>query len=395
MNVLIKYNEFEKNIEVSLNYEDFLQIIFSIFKIKEELIKSFQLYYHNNFDSNKYYINNSDDFNNFKKAYFEQKTKIINIIDTSKKNDKNNYKEIFGDINRTYTDNKEKYIKEEKEIKNAKKNINKNDDNKNTLNNEDKNNISDDLKPIQFSFPPINNNFNENNIDKDDINNDSSINKVENNDSNNNFNKKIIKDFNKDRKYNNNDTFNLGCNICNVIKMFKIIYYCKDCNKLICDKCEKDFGKMHKHCYLKIRTIVQIKELDKRLLSIGIKLDLLNNNKINKIKKDENSIKKLVSKGFNYFRDIWKSFKYINYSNEVEEENSNINNLKELNNPYLLRKVENENDNKNIPDDEQLKWLIKQAKTTYNLSKFSDIDIERVLVHERGDLEKAMKILLK
>ena len=71
------------------------------------------------------------------------------------------------------------------------------------------------------------------------------------------------------------------------------------------------------------------------------------------------------------------------------------NNLKELNNPYLLRKVENENDNKNIPDDEQLKWLIKQAKTTYNLSKFSDIDIERVLVHERGDLEKAMKILLK
>ena len=214
--------------------------------------------------------------------------------------------------------------------------------------------------------------------------------------------KNINNDINDDNKINNkqliykisipelNRNFNMTCEICKQNASSDIIYFCSDCKKYFCERCEADIGKIHKHCYYKIRNKNQYDKLNK-LFNIS-----KDNSKKNII---ENSMKKIVNEGSKIIENIGNTF--INLFNKIGNDNdinkNNNVNSKELNNPYIINNNMEEDEDKNmkVPDEKELKVLIKKAKILYNLSNFNDIDIESALVEKKGNIEKAVVMLLK
>ena len=200
---------------------------------------------------------------------------------------------------------------------------------------------------------------------------------------------------NKKLKYNINipalsKNFNMTCQICKNNASSDIIYFCSDCRIYFCEECEANKGKIHKHCYYKIRNKKQYDKL-KTLFN-----DSKNNSNKNFI---ENSVNEIFTKGSKLIGNIGNTFK--NFFNKIEDDTdiikSNNVNSNEFNNPYIINNnIEQEEDkNEKVPDEKELKTLIMKAKTLYNLSKFNNIDIERALVQKKGNIEKAVVMLLK
>ena len=189
-----------------------------------------------------------------------------------------------------------------------------------------------------------------------------------------------------------NTNFSMNCDICKLNKSINIVYYCSDCKNFFCGTCETNIGKTHKHSYYKIRTKNQYNELKNSLASCGIKFDSKNKNIINNGKTLENSIKEIISEGSKFFGNIGNSIK--NLFNYDENQNNNFN-QNEFVNPYIIRKnnIKKRNNDRDIPDEKQLKILIIDARTKYNLSQFNDIDIERALIQSKGDIEEAVEML--
>lgn len=353
--VIIKFNENEKYIELPLDYNVFLNNICIIFLIPKELINNIQLSYKNDCDSKIYFIKNAVNYALFLKACKEQKTKIISmdLINEIDNNEAKGKKE-----NKLNQDNIILFIEQENQIKD-----------KNYKNQKESFKLNNNINDIDDN---INNNFN---ITYDIIN----INNQVNFDKNKNGEKTI---------------FNFFCNICKGNKTSEIIYYCMDCKIFFCKQCEVNRGKKEKHCYYKIRTQTQFKELKTRLNRIGIKFDNMNkinrniiNNKINLTE----SLKEVINIGCKKVGDIGKNLKNIfdNYNNQNIYSN-------EFNNPYEINYMENQNDNNDdhIPDEEELKLLVREARTTYNLSTFNEIAIESALIQNKGNIQNAARMLI-
>ena len=80
-----------------------------------------------------------------------------------------------------------------------------------------------------------------------------------------------------------------------------------------------------------------------------------------------------------------------NFFNSKEKDEKNPN---ELINPYSLRN-KNKNTEENIVlNNTELKKKIEQFKCIYILKNINDIDIERALIQQKGNIEKAATILL-
>ena len=89
----------------------------------------------------------------------------------------------------------------------------------------------------------------------------------------------------------------------------------------------------------------------------------------------------------------------INFFNPNENDvnqNNNNNDIgsNELNNPYEAKNEQNQENNNYNPDEINLKSLVMQAKSLYNLSKFNDTDIEKALIQHKGNIEEAVSMLL-
>ena len=385
--ITIKYYGDKKFVELPLDYKVFLNCISSMLGIQKELLGNFQFSYQNNSDLKIYFIKDADDYALFLKICSEQKTKMLDVnfiadmesdnINNNNDND-NNIEIKENNANENY---KESIIEEdEKEIK-EEKNIQEENNIKNKNSENIINNIDDDLQSLEFSY------FNENknnNMNKKIIINNNKINKNINNNLNNNI---IQNNFS-----GLNAKFEIFCNICKKQKTSDIIYYCNDCKIFFCDICEVDIGKIHMHCYYKIKNQKQYDEINNKLN--GNKFEQINNNInrsiINGGVSVENSVKEI-------FGNIGKSIK--NFFNPDENANNNQinnNNQNELNNPYALKNDNNQSNNiGNIYDPNNLKKLVNQAKTLYNLSEFTDKDIEDALLQNNGNLENAVSMLLE
>ena len=393
--VTIKFYEEEKFVELPLDYDVFIQNICNMLQTEKELIGTFQFSYQNNSDLKIYLIKNSDDYLLFLKTCAEKNANTINVQLASEDNIENNNIQIKD------TSENKIIIEEEKEIKKEKDEGEDNINNKfnniqinNNINNYKKNsgnianNIEDDLGALEFSMLSEKENINNKNNKNDNINN---------NIINKNINNNIISN-DQINFQASNVKFNLKCDICKKEKLFDIIYYCKDCDIFFCDVCEVEIGKIHKHCYYKIRNKNQYYEIKGKADSIPKKLDnmnqALNNSIINKGQIIENSVKGIWSEGSKFLGNIGNSIRNFFGSNE-NDNNQNNNNPNELNNPYEIKNDmgQNNNDN-NIPDDNQMKLLIAQAKANYNLTDISDIDIERALVQHKGNIDEAVSMLL-
>jgi hypothetical protein len=382
-----------KFVILPLDYNDFIQRISSMLQIEKEKIANFQFSYQNDSDLKIYFIKNAEDYALFLNTCKEKKTNILNIKSNEMFDDKEDNEE---------KDNKIKiYNKiETKEIhanENQKKNFfgekKVNEDNKNNvnqiiINNKDSGNIlnkiDDNLEAMEFSY------LDESNI----VNNKNNIiNHKKENMNNNKINNKM----NESSAMKN---FNINCDNCKQKKSSDIVYYCSDCKIFFCEACEDNIGKIHKHCYYKMRNKKQYEGLKNSINTFGNKFQNLNNNMnksiINNGINIENSVNKIISEGSKLFGNIGNSLKNFFNQNENQENQNQNNNIEsnELINPYTIKNNNIQRKNiGNITEEKQLKLLVAQAKNTYNLSQFSDKDIETALIHHKGNIEEAVSML--
>ena len=399
--VTIKYYADEILVTLPIDFNVFIKNICNMLSIPEEKKENFQFSYQNESDLKIYFIKSADDYNLLLKSCQEKKTKILNIQlsedfndekdEIKHKDNKNEIKEISENKN-----NNKHIIEEEKEIKNDANinNINNiiqiNNDIK--IKNNSENipiNIDENLEAMEFSYLNAENNIIEEN--------------KKNNNNQNNIKNKQIKNNIKNNQLNNqndpselNKNFHINCSICKQDKFTDIVYYCSDCKLFFCDTCEIDIGKIHQHCYYKLRNKKQYNELIDSLNSFGNKIQNLNKNIINTGNTIENSVKGLFSEGSKFIGNIGNTI--INFfnpnENDVNQNNNNDIGSNELNNPYEAKNEQNQENNKYNPDEINLKSLVMQAKSLYNLSKFNDTDIEKALIQHKGNIEEAVSMLL-
>ena len=79
--------------------------------------------------------------------------------------------------------------------------------------------------------------------------------------------------------------------------------------------------------------------------------------------------------------------------NKNINKDDNINFIK-LNNPYKMYYIDVKNKNIDISNEKQLKKLIEDTKNYYKLYKFSDIEIEKALIENNGNIENAVSMLI-
>ena len=260
------------------------------------------------------------------------------------------------------------------------------------------NNIENNYEAIEFSFLDEKKPSKDKNEKKFDINYkiNKDINENINNNNINSFNDQNLKIDSQVMDASTSVDGNMPCNFCkNKIK--GIIFYCKDCSIFFCSICEKDIGKKHPHCYYIIRNKNQFKEICNIHNRINNKLKRLNNNNINKNIKvnglDDNSIKeiisessKLIGNSINYTLNSVINFFNTN-QNHISKNNTNINNINNINNRNLQR-------NNNINNDNDIKSLIEKAKSQYNLEQINDDEIGKALKYCKGNIDKAVALLL-
>ena len=393
--ITLKYYNDEKIVELPLKYDDFIKNICSMLIIQIEFVKTFHFYYQNTADLKVYFIKNESDYKIFLKTCSEKNAKVLNIKlsddntnniiikDNNNEDSKEDIKEISINNNINY---KESFIEEEKEEKEEK--INLIDNNINHINISKKNsenifnNIDDDLEAIEFSMisenKNININKNENNINNININN------------NNPINKKIIMP-------SNNAKLNIFCNVCKHNKIIDVVYYCKDCNLFFCETCEIDLGRIHQHCYYKIKSKRQYDEMIKNPDNVNIVnqkgnfIQNLNRSNANKGAIIQNSVKEIISEGSKILGNLKTSI--TNFFNPNEIDDSKYPN--EINNPYEINKYNPKVDNEvNANNENKYKSLVAQAKSKYNLTDITDDEIEKALIQHKGNIDDAVAMLL-
>ena len=67
--------------------------------------------------------------------------------------------------------------------------------------------------------------------------------------------------------------FSSYCNICDQFPIINTMYYCPNCDLNLCEKCEKNIGYNHRHCYYKIKNQEQYEEI------LNIKIDTIIKNR--------------------------------------------------------------------------------------------------------------------
>ena len=393
--ITLKYYSDEKIVELPLKYDDFIKNICSMLIIQIEFVKTFHFYYQNTADLKVYFIKNESDYKLFLKTCSEKNAKVLNIKlsddntnniiikDNNNEDSKEDIKEISINNNINY---KESFIEEEKEEKEEK--INLIDNNINHINISKKNsenifnNIDDDLEAIEFSMisenKNININKNENNVNNININN------------NNPINKKIIMP-------SNNAKLNIFCNVCKHNKIIDVVYYCKDCNLFFCETCEIDLGRIHQHCYYKIKSKRQYDEMIKNPGNVNIVnqkgnfIQNLNRSNANKGAIIQNSVKEIISEGSKILGNLKTSITNFFNPNEIDDSN----NPNEINNPYEINNYNAKVDNEvNANNENKYKSLVAQAKSKYNLTDITDDEIEKALIQHKGNIDDAVAMLL-
>ena len=453
--VILHYYQQELRVELPMNYIEFIDSLSSIIQLPKEMMNNVNISYHSNLDNKIYYIKNSMNYILFLNTVRNKKTSKLNIelpFNNNEQNEKNNKNNNNNNINNDLNmPNKEEKREEDDLLNNPYKEsfyedpkMNEKEDKKDNF---DKilNDMDNECEAIEFSFSEEKKSNEENKEDEKYINKNQ-INKKNNNLNENkiNNNQNYIINNNINSYYGQNKlvdnqirgvpismNFNIQCNYCKSSQIEGNVFYCKDCSIFFCPNCEKNIGINHPHCYYKIRNKEQFKEISNIHNEKNNKLkSLINNNnnynnKINNNQTNENIITDLISEGSkligNTFNSVisffnnntnqnnnnWKNPFINNNINNTNNINSNQYN-NNLNNPYD-NNINNNNNiynnniinyrnfqqgNNNNRNNNDMKSLVEKAKSQYNLSNISDDEIERALIICKGNIDKAVAILL-
>ena len=401
--ILLKYYDQEVRVLLPTSYNEFIGALCSMLAIKQERIKDFNISYFNNFDKKKYIISNEDDY---LKLLNIVRQKIVITIDIELNCDNQNHNN-----NNKNNNNMNNIINMKKEEENKEDDLLINPYNE-SFNRENKsldknvkirgnsNDIDNDIESIEFSFLDEKNMSKEKNI-KDNI----ILNKYKMGD---NINNNIINNNDIINSYHHGQNqlvnMNMQCNYCKNIQTEGEIYYCKDCSSFFCTNCEKRIGISHSHCYYKIRNKEQFKEICNIHNANNINKNINNNDNNNT--SIQNPITGILSEGSKIIGEKINSvinFLGINNQNDNNLINpyainnqknnylNNNNNINNINNNYQYLRANNNINNENNND---INNLVKKAKSQYNLSQMNDDEIERALIICKGNIDKAVALLL-
>ena len=215
-------------IKINSDYSKLITKICEIIRISKEDLDSLNLYY-NDADKDKINITNESDYEIF---YSQVKDGIVKYLNLEIKEDskldkkycsnsfcyyfeaKEESKRIFGEGDDTITDEKE-------------------EDNKNTI-------YIQEEKNENIILEESNNNNENNNNNKNKINFiDNYFKESDKNDSNDNTNVK--------------ETFKCTCKRCEEFPIINVLYYCSECDLILCAKCAKKMED-HEHELLKVES---------------------------------------------------------------------------------------------------------------------------------------------
>ena len=244
--IKVNFNGNEKEIELILKYDLFLNKIANLFGFDKEKISNYIFYYYNNF--NKITISNENDFENFKNNANNSNDIIIYIENIE---NSNNFNKI-EDKNLNLENNNINNLINNNPINQNNNNINNNNNNinNNYINEKENKNIMNN----------INNNLNNKNF-----NSNISTNFNMNQNPNLNQNSNINQNSNVNQNINNNNLnsiqplfqFNMTCVLCKKFPIMKTIYFCPWCRNFLCEECEEKTSIYHIHPLFKIKNSFQ------------------------------------------------------------------------------------------------------------------------------------------
>ena len=345
-------------------YNNFIPLLQEILGLDEDFLSGIKLSYRDR-DEDKIQINSAEEYKLFMDEIQKGKemTMTIEVKEDSKLDIKSCSSSILnyvgkksGNINNLSEQVKQNSIdlvKEGSNINNDKdldlnENINndinqpKKDDNINIgdpLQNNKKVQVPIKSKREQNLFPLSNNQNNINNMDQPFQNqNQPQMSQ------NRNVNQKI--DSTKlTNKYLFMIAFPYACSFCKAGPIYRVMYYCKECNFVICPRCELREGERHFHPLYKVQNGSQFKHLDINAVST---LDMIKD----KMEGAYNSVLGFFGAG-----------------------NNNANNSRA------------QQQQQQVP---QLVSVVQLARNIYDLSNVSDQQIEDALIKSRGNIDEAV-----
>ena len=414
--VTLKYYEQEIRVELPMNYLEFTNCLSTMLQIPKEMINKFKIYYINSSDNKEYIIENPVNYILLLNSVKNGKSEVINI---ELINNKENQNEINNNQNQNQNQIQNNVIHKKEEKRDDDNNedllVNpykesfyeddiklKQDENIKENSENILSNIENEEDHLEFSF------LEEKKENDNNINNNNNIN-INNNSNNNNniiINKNISSYYGQNKLVDNqirgapkSMDFNIECNFCKINKIIGVVFYCKDCSIFFCSNCEKNIGFNHPHSYYIIRNKEQFKEISDLHNNINNHIrnpydnniinDNENNNNISNNNNNENKFAEFISEGTkivektisNTYNSVISFFNLIPNSNN----NNNINNYNQN-----FQSNNNINSSRNL----NIKTLVERVKSQYNLGQISDDEIERAIIITKGNIDKAVELLL-
>ena len=313
----VKKNSVELSEEINNNKNN---------NIKLDLNENIDNDFNNDENSNKLIMNNNIEINNNNKKE-ENKSENIKNLDEQINNNNNN---ININMNNKLNENNINQIPQKNNI-----NIN------NNINNPNQNQNIPQMSQNQNNIN-INNN-NNNNINNININNKNS------NASQLNINKLT-------NKYLYMISFPYACSLCKVGPLYRVMYFCKDCNLIICSRCEQVEGERHYHPLYKVQN--------------GSQFQNLNINGVTTLDKFMDSMEGAYNKAYNSVLGFFGA-------GQNNDNNNNNNNSR----------VQQQQKQQQVP---QLVSVVQLARNIYDLRNVSDQQIEEALIKSKGNIDQAV-----
>ena len=279
--------------------------------------------------------------NNNKENKIDLSENVNNDINANKNNEENSNQLIMNNNinNINNINNNEIDLKEENNNIPQKQNNNINNiSNINSINNKNQEQFNNNINNVNN----INNSNNINNINivPQNQNNISQISQ--------NQNMNEIKANKLTNKYLYMLQFPYACTLCRLGPIYRVMYYCKDCNIIICPKCEQREGERHYHPLYKVQN--------------GSQFQYLNINGVSTMDKIMDKMEGAYNSVLGFFGAGGNNNNENNQNNRVQKQ----------------------------PPVPQLISIVQLARNIYDLRNVTDQQIEEALIKTKGNIDEAV-----
>ena len=151
-------------------------------------------------------------------------------------------------------------------------------------------------------------------------------------------------------------SFPYNCSMCRKGPIYHVLYFCRDCQLLLCSNCEAREGPRHPHPFSKCQNAFQFEHLN-----IG---------NVSSFDKFVDGVGSTVEKGYNSILG-WFGGKNDAQNNN----NNNRSNVQVMRGPQWIS-------------------MVQVARTNYDLRSFTDKQIEDALIKAKGNMDEAVIILV-